>query len=363
MKIGITGLANSGKTTVFNALTGMGVETTVYATTGGEPNMGVVKVPDIRVDKLTEIFNPKKTANSTVQYIDYVGLTKGDMKQNRSVFEFVKDADALVHVVRAFADDAVVHPLSKVDPVGDVSTVETEMLFGDMELVEKRLEGMELSKKKGKKVDEEEKKALLKCKEALESEKPLRDVEFTEQERSAMRHLQFMTMKPEVVAVNISEDDLNTPRAEELKKAVEGFYGEGSSVTVITLSGKIEMDIAEMPVEDRGAFLQDLGIDEPALDRLIRVCYENVGLISFFTVGEDEVKAWAIRRGIDAVNAAGKIHSDIQRGFIRAEVIGYDEFIANNGSMTECKDKGLLRLEGKTYGVRDGDIINFRFNV
>ncbi len=362
MKIGITGLANSGKTTVFNALTGMDVETTIYPTTGGEPNMGVVKVPDLRVAKLTEIYKPKKTTPSTVQYIDYMGLTKGDMKQNRSVFEFVKDADALVHVVRAFEDDAVVHPMGKMDPVADVATVETELLFGDIELVEKRLESIELSRKKGKKIDEEEQKALHKCKEALEAEKPLRDVEFTEQERRSMRHLQFMSIKPELVVLNIAEDDLNSDKAEDIRKKVQEHYGD-SSVTVLTMSGKIEMDIAEMPEDERDVFLEDLGISEPALNRLIRVCYENVGLISFFTVGEDEVKAWAIRRGTDAVNAAGKIHSDIQRGFIRAEVVAYDDFIANDGSMTHCKEKGLLRLEGKTYEVKDGDIINFRFNV
>jgi GTP-binding protein YchF len=362
MKIGITGLANSGKTTVFNALTGMAVETTVYVNTGGEPNMGVVKVPDQRVDKLADIFRPKKISHSTVQYIDYIGLTKGDMKQNRSVFEFIKDADALVHVVRAFSDDAVAHPLGKVDPLADVSTVETEMLFGDLELVEKRLASIELGKKKSIKIDEDELKALTKCKEALDSERPLREVEFTEQEHKAMRHLQFMTMKPEVVAVNISEDDINSDRAEGVRKEIEKFYGEGSSVTVITLSGKVEMDIAEMDREDRGVFLEDLGIKEPALDRLIRVCYDNVGLISFFTVGEDEVKSWAIRRDTDALNAAGKIHSDIQRGFIRAEVVGYEEFIAD-GSMAVAREKGQLRLEGKTYEVKDGDIINFRFNV
>ncbi len=362
MKIGITGLSNSGKTTVFNALTGLGVETTVYPTTGGEPNMGVVKVPDLRVDKLSGIFNPKKTTHSTVQYIDYVGLTRGDTKQNSSVAEFIKDADALVHVVRAFEDESVVHPLGKVNPVSDVAAVEAELLLGDMGLVERRLEGIEGAKKKGKKPGEEEKQCLLKCKEALDAETALRDVEFTEAERRAMRHLQFMSMKPEVVVLNIAEADLNTAKAAQLEEKVRGFYGGKSSVEVLSLSGKVEMDIAEMSPEEAGAFLADLGIEEPALDRLIRVCYGKVGLISFFTVGDDEVKAWAVRKGADALTAAGKIHSDIQRGFIRAEVVAYADFIALGG-MGKAREKGLLRLEGKTYPVKDGDIINFRFNV
>lgn len=362
MKIGITGLSNSGKTTVFNALTGLNIETTVYPTTGGEPNMGVVKVPDSRIDTLTGIFKPKKTAHSTVQYIDYIGLTKGDMKQNKSVYEFIKDADALVHVVRAFDNDAVVHPMGKIDPLSDIATVETELIFGDMELIERRLEGMSAMAKRGKKPDESEQKAILKCKAALESEKALRDVEFTEDELKAMRHMQFMSMKPVAVVLNISENDINSDRVGQLLTSAREFFGGKSTVKVFALSGKVEMDIAAMGKDEAKAFLEDLGIDEPALNKLIRLSYEMIGLISFFTVGEDEVKAWAIKRGTDALRAAGKIHSDIQRGFIRAEVVGYEDFISSGG-MTEAKNKGLFRLEGKTYEVKDGDIINFRFNV
>lgn len=362
MKIAITGLANSGKTTVFNALTGLHVETTIYTTTGGEPNLGTVKVPDPRIETLVGIFKPKKISPSTVQYVDFMGLTKGDMKQNRSVFEFVKDSDALVLVVRAFEDPSIVHPLDRIDPVGDVATMETELLFGDMELVERRLEGMELQAKKGKKPNEDEKKVLLKCKEALDAERPLREVEFTEDEDKAIRHLQFMTSKPETVVLNIGEQDLNSPRAKEIEDAVKAYYAGKTKVTVLSMCGKAEMDISELPPEDAKAFLDDLGITEPALHRLINVSYATVGLISFFTVGEDEVKAWAIKKGTDALHAAGKIHSDIQRGFIRAEVVSCEDFL-RLGGMAEARDKGLLRLEGKTYEVRDGDIINFRFNV
>jgi hypothetical protein len=362
MKIALTGLSNSGKTTVFNALTGLGMETTIYPTTTGEPHVGVVKVPDARLDRLSEIFKPKKTTYSTIEYIDYIGLTKGDMKQNRSVFEFIKDSDALVHVVRAFHDDAVVHPLGSIDPLRDVATVEAELLFGDLELVERRLEAMEQAAKKGKKPDEKENKALIKCKEALEEETALRDVAFTDDELRALRHLQFLSIKPEVVLLNIDEKDLNTGRAGSLQEEVEKFYRGKSSVSVLTMSGKVEMEIGELPPDERKAFLDELGIKEPALDKLIKVSYGLLGLISFFTVVGNEVRAWAVRKGTDALTAAGKIHTDIQKGFIRAEVIAYDDFI-KAGSMAEARDKGLLRLEGKTYEVKDGDIINFRFNV
>jgi GTP-binding protein YchF len=364
MKIGITGLSNSGKTTVFNALTGKNIETTAYANTGGEPNMGMVKVPDSRVDNLSGIFKPRKTTHSTVQYIDYIGLTKGDMKQNKLVFEFIKDADAIVHVVRAFEDEAVPHPLEKVDPLSDISTVETEMIFGDMELVERRLKGIETAIKKGKKppTDHEE-KALKKCQEALEAEKALRDVEFTVEDIAATRHLQFMSIKPMIVALNIHEDDLGGEATSALIKEAEAYFeSKGSSATVLALSGKVEMEIAELPSDEAVAFLEDLGIEEPALNRLIRHSYESVGLISFFTVGEDEVRAWTINKGDDALEAAGKIHSDIQRGFIRAETVSYEDFI-EAGTLAACRDKGTMRLEGKTYEVRDGDIINFRFNI
>jgi len=363
MKIGITGLSNSGKTTVFNALTGLAVETTPYPSKGGEPHLGMAAVPDERVERLSEIFKPKKTTPSTVEYIDYVGLTKGDIKQNRSVMEFIKDADALVHVVRAFEDIAVVHPLGAVDPVRDVSSVEVELILGDLELVERRLEGIERAAKKGKKAAEEaERESLLKCREALESETPLRELEFAPEELRAMRHLQFMSMKPEVVVANVAEGDLGTAKSAELEEKLVAHYAGRSAVAVLPLCGKVEMEIAQLAPGDRNAFLQDLGIAEPARDRLIKASYGLLGLISFLTVGSDEVRAWAIREGTNALHAAGKVHTDIQRGFIRAEVIGYDDFISA-GSMHAAKERGILRLEGKTYRVKDGDIINFRFNV
>ena len=361
MKIAIAGLANSGKTTIFNALTGMDLETTIYPTVVPEPHLGVVKVPDVRVDRLSEIYHPKKTTYATVEYVDYIGLTKGDMAQNRKVFDLLKDADAVVHVVRGFVDETVVHPLGNVDPLRDAQTVELEMVFGDLELVEKRLERMEEGMKKGKKPDEGEKKLLLKCKGVLESEKPLRNEVFSEEEQKSMRHLQFMSIKPVVVVLNSEEKERDTETTRTALSRLESIFS-GGQVRVLALCGKIEMEIAQLPAGEAAVFLEDLGVSEPALNRLVRVSYDLLGLISFLTSGDDEVRAWTVRRGTSAQRAAGKIHSDIERGFIRAEVVSYDDFI-EEGTMQSAREKGLLRLEGKTYEVRDGDIINFRFNV
>lgn len=362
MQIAITGLSNSGKTTLFNALTGQKIETTVYPSVGGEPNIGVVKVPDKRIDKLTEMFKPKKTTFATVEYIDFMGITKDDLKQNKAVFERLKDASAVIHVVRCFDNDSVMHPLGDVDPIRDVRAVESELVFGDFELVEKRLESMELSIKKGKKPPEDEKKVLLKCKAALEKEIPLRELEWNADDLKAVRHLQFMSIKPTVIVLNIGEKDINSSNANEAEGQIKAIFEGKPNCAVLTVSASIEMDIAGMSAEDAAVFLDDLGIKEPALLKLIRHTYEILGLISFFTVGEDEVRAWTINRGTSAHNAAGKIHSDIEKGFIRAEVVAYEDFI-RLGGMQEAKEKGLHRLEGKTYEVKDGDIINFRFNV
>jgi len=361
LKIAIIGLANSGKTTIFNALTGLNVETTIYPTLAAEPHIGMVKVPDKRLEKLSGIYNPKKTTYATVEYIDYIGLTKGDVEQNKKVFDLIKDTDAIVHVIRGFEDEVIVHPLGRIDPKNDAETVELEMIFGDLELIDKRLERMDQGLKRGKKPDEAEKKLLLKCKEGLENEDPLRDMEFSEEEERAMRHLQFMSIKPQVIVLNVAESDIASERTAKTISELEGMF-KGKQIKILSLCGKIEMEIAQLSPEEAKVFLDDLGISEPALNKLIRVSYDLLGLISFLTAGEDEVRAWTIHRGLNAQKAAGKIHSDIERGFIRAELVSYDDFIACGG-MAGAREKGLLRLEGKTYEVKDGDIINFRFNV
>jgi GTP-binding protein YchF len=359
MKIAIIGLSNSGKTTVFNALTGLNIETTIYPTISGEPNIGVVKVPDSEVDRLSEIYRPKKKTYATIEYIDYIGLTKGDLKQNRKVFDLIKDVDAIVHVVRAFYDESVVHPMASINPVRDIETIELELVFGDLELVEKRLERMEEGKKRGKKPDETEKKLLEKCMDFLMKETALRNVEFTKEEIKAMRPLQFLSTIPKVIVLNTGERDADTEYAKTLESSLLNRY---PSANVLTLCGKIEMEISQLPEDEKESFFSELGIEDPVSNRLIRTSYRILGLISFLTVGEDEVRAWTIRSDTNAVTAAGKIHSDIERGFIRAEVISYEDFISS-GSMHTAREKGLLRLEGKTYEVKDGDIINFRFNV
>jgi GTP-binding protein YchF len=359
MKIALIGLSNSGKTTVFNALTGLDTETTLYPTISGEPNLGVVKVPDPEIDRLSEIYRPKKTTYATIEYVDYIGLTKGDLKQNRKVFDLIKDVDAVVHVVRAFYDESVTNPMEGINPVRDIETVELELIFSDLELVEKRLERMEEGKKRGKKADETEKRLLLKCRDLLMKETALRNVEFTKEEMKAMRQLQFLSTIPKVIVLNAGEKEGDTEYAKTLESSLLDHY---PTANVLMLCGKIEMDISQFPEDEKELFLNELGIKETASNRLIQTCYQILGLVSFITVGEDEVRAWTIRGNTNALTAAGKVHSDIERGFIRAEVISYKDFISS-GSMHKAREKGLLRLEGKTYEVQDGDIINFRFNV
>ncbi len=359
MKIAIIGLSNSGKTTVFNALTGLNTETTIYPTVSGEPNVGVVKVPAPEIDRLSEIYSPKKTTYAAIEYVDYIGLTKGDMKQNRKVFDLIRDVDAIVHVVRAFYDESVIHPMASINPVRDAETVELELIFGDLELVEKRLERMEEGKKRGKKPDETERKLLLKCRDFLMNETALRNVEFTEEEKKAMKPLQFLSTISKVIVLNAGERDTDSEYLNTLESSLLNRY---PSANLLTVCGKIEMEISQLPEDEKQPFLNELGIEEAASNRLIHTCYEMLGLISFITVGEDEVRAWTIRSSANAATAAGKIHSDIERGFIRAEVISYEDFISS-GNMHRAREKGLLRLEGKTYEVKDGDIINFRFNV
>ena len=370
MKLTITGFANSGKTTVFNALTGLEIETTTYPTSISaetEPHIGVVRIPDARVDKLADVYDPKKITFAVVEYIDYLGIASGgDISQNSKVFNLIKDSDAIVHVVRAFEDGSIIHPMNSVDPVRDVMSFEDELILGDMELVEKRLETIEKQEKRGKKQDSSDKQFLLKCRKALEDEISLRDVEFNDEEKRLMLPYQFLTTMPGIIVLNINENDINSDKLKDLQNRVETYFkekGKGVVPQILALCGKIEMEIAQLPADEAGVFLEDLGIEEPAMHRLCHVSYDALGLISFLTVGQDEVRAWTIRKGTIAQKAGGKIHSDIERGFIRAETVGYDDFISSGENMAAVKEKGLARLEGKTYQVKDGDIINFKFNV
>ncbi|MDD4857254.1 MAG: redox-regulated ATPase YchF [Candidatus Krumholzibacteria bacterium] len=364
MKLALMGISNSGRTTIFNGLTGQDAATACYAGAETKPNVAVVKVPDHRIDQLACVFKPKKITYATVEYMDYLGLTKGDAEQNGKVIDFLKNADALVYVLRGFDDEHVAHPLGGVDPVRDFDTLETELLIFDLDLTEKRLLHMEEAARRGKPPHKDERSAVLACKETLEKGMPLRCMEFDETQKLALKHLTFISSLPVMAVINVAECDLKSERSSAWQEAIRERTGRFTldPMTPIVLSGKSEMEIARLPREEAAEFLKDLGVDVSARERMIKESYQMLGLISFLTVGEDEVRAWTIRNGTEARTAAGKIHTDLERGFIRAEVVSYDDFIGV-GSLAAARAKGLLRLEGKTYIVRDGDIIDFRFSV
>jgi len=348
MKIGIVGFPRSGKTTVFNALTGLDAAVGF----GGDPtrpNLGTIKVPDARIDRLTEIFQPKKTTFGEVVFVDYPGRAEATHAIDRTTIAQMRDADALVQVVRSF-DDASSDRAA--NPSGDIEGFAAELILADLEIVEKRLE--RLRKEKGK---EKETALLERCRESLEGERPLRQLELSPLEERELAGFGFLSRLPLMVLVNVDEARAGA----SLEPAIESLLARSATVG-LSMSARVEMEISALDAADRGAFLADLGLEAPARDRFVRAAYGLLNLISFLTSGEDEVRAWPIERGTSAVRAAGKIHSDIERGFIRAEVVAYDDFIAL-GSDAKCRDAGKLRLEGKEYQVRDGDIIHFRFNV
>ncbi len=365
MKLGIIGLPNCGKTTIFNALTGQSAPAAPFPNPlGTERHVGVIRVPDARLDRLAEMYKPRKTTWAEVTCVDITGFSRGisASKQKAAVFNDVRDMDAVIHVVRAFADPAIAHPDGAVDPAADAAALELELVFSDLELVETRLERIAASIKKGVGGDLEAEKATLeKCRGQLEEEKPLRNLGLSEGERAATSSLQFTSAKPELIVLNVGEDDIASPATAAALANLEDFY-RGKDAQVFSLSGKIETELSQLEPEEAKLFLDDLGIAEPAMNRVIREAYALLGLVSFLTAGEDEVKAWTIQKGTPALKAAGKIHSDIERGFIRAEVVSYEDLMAAS-SLARARDAGAVRLEGKDYIVKDGDIINFRFNV
>lgn len=360
MKIAIIGLPNSGKTTVFNALTRGTAETTAYASGQLEPNLATVKVPDPRLDVLTRMFNPKKTTPADVQYVDVGGLSGGARQQGGlppALLNYIAGADALLHVIRAFDDDDVPHPAGSVDILRDIAEVDLELIFSDLAIVERRLTRLnaEIGKMSAKDKEQRivEREALLRLQVGLEAETPVRDVELSEEEEKLLKGYQFLTAKPTLLVLNIGEGQINDPPHVP--------YDHRKS-DVVALCGKIEAELAQLDDADAVAFMQDLGISEPARDRVIAASYRLLGLMSFLTAGPDEVRAWTIRHNTPAVEAAGTIHSDIQRGFIRAEIVAYDDLV-RSGSMVEAKKHGQVRMEGKTYVVKDGDVCHFLFNV
>ena len=358
MKIGIIGLSSVGKSTLFQLLTGAAA-----APPGGRPEarVGIARVPDVRVDRLAEMYKPKKKTWATVEYVDVPGVAKGE-GQALVDQPALRGVDALVHVLRAFASDTVPHPDGSVDPLRDAKIMELELILADLGTVERRLERLEANIKKANRADDVAERAVfLKLKQALEEERPLREVELTDEERRRLRSYSFLSEKPIVLVVNLGEDEVKDAAGALARTGLQAL-GDRPATALCPVAAPIEMEIAQLPPEDARAFMEDLGLAEPGLDRVIRTSYALLGLISFLTAGEDECRAWTIRRGTRAQQAAGTIHSDIERGFIRAEVVPFDELV-RAGSLAACREKGTLRLEGKEYVVQDGDVINFRFNV
>ncbi|MGE5398266.1 MAG: redox-regulated ATPase YchF [Chitinophagales bacterium] len=352
MQVGIVGLSLSGKTTFFQVMTGS------KNVSQGKSSQAIVKIPDNRVDYLSSVFNPRKTTYASLEAIDIPGLIPGGQKTSSGFLQAVRDSDLLVHVIRAFENPEVPYLDAELNPMGDLEHLSYELLLADLDQIEKRIERMHSGK--AKKQNEQELGLLERLKDALEHEKPLSTVSMSDEEEILTRNYQFLTAKPCIVVVNIDEKNLETmdyPRRKELEE-----YCRERGIPVQVLSARIEQELSELQGDDRALFLEELGIKEPGLQVLTRLVYERLGLISFFTVGEDEVKAWTIEKGTPARKAAGKIHSDIERGFIRAEVISYESFCAA-GSMNNAKNEGTLRLEGKEYVVQDGEIVHFRFNI
>ena len=358
MEIGIIGLGKSGKTTVFNALTKGKANTGTY---GAGPNVGIAKVADQRLEELDKMYKPKKKTPAEVKYTDMAVPMKGELRGE--LLTQMSQTEGMLHVVRAFKNENVPHPIESIDPDRDVKTMDLELIFSDLSIIEKRLKKISEVFRSAKPQEREgftrEQALFGKIKPALESETPIREMALTETELKEISSYRFLSAKPMLIVFNIGEDML--PQAEALEKEWRAKY-KRPSIDVAAICGEIEMELVQLSEEEAAVFRSDMGITEAALNRVIRLSYHLLGMISFFTVGPDEVKAWTIRNNTPAVQAAGKIHSDIERGFIRAEIINYDDLM-KCGNMVEGKKQGVLRSEGKTHIVKDGEIINFFFNV
>ncbi|MFD1957886.1 redox-regulated ATPase YchF [Paenibacillus thailandensis] len=364
LSCGIVGLPNVGKSTLFNAITQAGAESANYPFCTIDPNVGVVEVPDPRLDKLTELVTPNRTVPTAFEFVDIAGLVAGASKGEGLGNKFlahIREVDAIVHVVRCFQDENITHVSGKVDPLSDIQTINLELILADIDSVEKRIERSRKNMKSGDKKYAQEVEVLERIKEALYNDKPARSVELSEEEKLLVRDLHLLTMKPVLYAANVSESEAADASGNPYVKLVQEFAAaEGAEV--VPISARVESEIAELEGEDKAMFLEELGLSESGLNRLIRAAYKLLGLYTYFTAGVQEVRAWTIRKGMKAPQAAGVIHSDFERGFIRAEVVSYEDLVAA-GSMNAAREKGQLRLEGKDYVVQDGDVMHFRFNV
>jgi len=361
---GIVGLPNVGKSTLFNAITQVGAESANYPFCTIDPNVGVVEVPDERLQVLSEMFNPKRVIPTAYEFVDIAGLVKGASQGEglgNKFLSHIREVVAIAHVVRCFEDDNITHVSGKVDPVNDIETINMELILADLETVEKRKDKTKKNLKSGEKKYKIELEMLEKITNTLENGKPARSITLNEEEEKMIKDFHLLTMKPVLYIANVGEDEVSSYDKNPYVKQVEE-YAKAENAEVIVISAKVESEIAELEGEDKQLFLEELGLKESGLDRLIRAAYKLLGLITYFTAGEPEVRAWTVKRGTKAPQAAGVIHSDFERGFIRAEVVSYQDLM-EAGSIAQVKEKGLLRLEGKEYVVQDGDIMHFRFNV
>ncbi len=360
LKCGIVGLPNVGKSTLFNALTKAGIAADNYPFCTIEPNVGIVQVPDLRLEVIAEIAQPQKVVPAVVEFVDIAGLVAGASRGEGLGNQFlaqIRETDAIAHVVRCFDDPNVIHVAGKVDPVSDIETINTELALADLDAVEKQLAKHEkIAQAGGDKEAQRLVAALKKVRLALDAGRPARTAQLSNEERAVLEPLFLLTMKPAMYVANVGEQG-----SQKLLEQVEA-YAAKEGAPVVPISASIEAQIADMPDEDKKLFLEDMGMDEPGLNRVVRAAYRLLGLQTYFTAGPKEVRAWTIRAGATAPQAASAIHTDFERGFIRAEVASYDDFVACGGEQG-AKEAGKLRLEGKDYTVREGDVIHFRFNV
>ena len=365
MKLGVVGLPNVGKSTLFNAITKAGAQAANYPFCTIEPNTGVVMVPDSRLDVLGEMYHPKKITPTTIEFVDIAGLVKGASQGEglgNKFLSHIREVDAIVHVVRCFEDENIIHVDGSIDPARDIETINLELIFADMDTVQRRKEKAVKNFRGGDKKAGIEVELSEKLYAHLEAGKPARTFDMDDDERAIVDSWFLLTTKPVIYAANIAEDDLGSDVAEIPGIAKVQDIAKSENAEVLVISAAIEEEIAQMDPEEKAEFIEELGIGQSGLDRLITACYRLLGLISFLTAGEDECRAWTIVNGTKAPQAAGKIHTDFEKGFIRAEIVPFDTLV-ELGSMAACKEKGLVRSEGKEYVMKDGDITLFRFNV